>query len=39
MMNIFANNIGDFFKGFWENTGIAQFFVADDVTVGHLVGD
>ena len=29
MMNIFANNIGDFFKGFWENTGIAQFFVAD----------
>ena len=29
MVNIFANNIGDFFKGFWENTGIAQFFVAD----------
>ena len=27
MMNIFANNIGDFFKGFWDNTGIAQFFV------------
>ena len=28
MTTVLANNIGDFFKGFWESTGIAQFFVS-----------